>query len=396
MNRDETAILGGWSRTYFGALIVAGVVAVLVPYLLAGQKQFFQSYLFGWLFWLCVSLGCFGFTLLHHVLRGSWGLPLLRLFEAGNRTLPLMFLLFLPILLGGHHFGMHDLYEWMHADVVRGDAILRQKVPYLNYPFFAVRFVLYFAIWIGISMALNRWSLEQDRTGDRTLADKRTNLSAPGLVLFFITCTFAFTDWVMSLEPHWFSTIYGIWFVVGQGLTTMAMVTAFVTHFADRRPYAGLVTPRLLRDWGNLMLTLTMLWAYTSLSQFLIIWAANLPEEVTYYIRRFEGSGKYVGAFTILCQFFLPFLLLLSGRTKRTPSYLLFVAVWILFLRIVDFGWIIIPAFDRPEGARLWADLIAFVGIGAFWISAFVYLLGKQTLLPTHDPRLHQETLEHA
>ena len=391
MNRDEQSILGGWTRSVSLSLVVGGFFALLIPFLLGGQKLFFQAYLFGWVFWTTIALGCLGMTLLHHIIRGAWGLPVLRLFEAGNRTLPLMFVLFLPILF----FGMHDVYHhWTDAAEVARDPILRQKSLYLNVPFFAFRFVLFFAIWIGLSTALNRLSLQQDETRDERLADRRANLAAPGLVVFFITMTFAFTDWVMSLEPHWFSTIYGIWFTVGAGLSTMALVTWFVMRFADRRPYSEVVTPVLMKDLGNLMLVFTLLWAYTSLSQFLIIWSADLPEEVTYYAKRLSGGWRAVGTTTVLLQFFLPFLLLLSGRTKRTPGYLVLVTILIFTMRLVDVAWIVIPAFDRGGMADLWAFLFALAGVGAFWIATFVYHLSKHSLLPTHDPRLQHAEME--
>ena len=384
MNRDDQGIFSGWGRANYMGLVIAGLFALLVPLVLGGTRPFFQSFLFGWVFWVMIALGCFGLTLLHHILRGSWGLPVLRLFEAGNRTLPLMFLLFLPILL----FGMHDLYEWTHADVVARDPILMQKAKYLNLPFFTIRFVVFFAIWIGLSTLLNRSTLKQDQTGDVRLADQRSNLAAPGFVLFFITMTFAFTDWVMSLQPHWFSTIYGVWFVVGSGLSTMALVTWFVMRFADRPPYAGVVTPVLMKDLGNLMFAFTMLWAYITLSQFLIIWHADLPEEVTYYVRRYEGGWRAVGALIVLFQFFVPFLLLLSGRTKRTPGYLVLVAGLIFGVRIMDILWNVVPAFGRGGMNGVFFDLLAAAGIGALWVSAFAYNLSRRPLLPSYDPRL--------
>jgi hypothetical protein len=385
INADENSVLGGWGRTNYIALLVAGLFALLLPFLLGGQQQFFQAYLFGWVFWTTIALGCLGLTLLHHTVRGAWGLPVLRLFEAGNRTLPLMGLLYLPILL----FGMHDVYHhWTDAAEVARDPILRQKSLYLNVPFFAVRFVIYFAIWIGLATYLNRSSLRQDQTGDKRLADQRANLAAPGLVIYVITMTFAFTDWVMSLEPHWFSTIYGVWFVTGAALSTMALVTWFVMRFADRRPYSEVVTPVLMKDLGNLMLALTLFWAYISLSQFLIIWSADLPEEVTFYTKRLAPGWRAIGTFTVLFQFFLPFLLLLSGRTKRTPGYLVLVAGLIFAMRMVDVLWIVVPAFDQPGLSAVPSALLALVGIGAFWISAFVYILSRRALLPTYDPRL--------
>ena len=391
MNRTEPESAGP-NRSYYAALLFAGVVALLMP-LLLGARQFFQSYFFGWIFWFMLTLGCFGLTLLHHIVRGSWGLVVLRLFEAGNRTLPYMAVLFVPVL-----FGMSYLYEWTHADAVARDAMLRHKAPYLNVPFWLIRTFLYFAIWIGMATYLNRSSLRQDQTGDIEEQHKRTNMAAPGLVIFIITMTFAVTDWVMSLEPHWFSTIYGFWFLVGGGLFTLAFVSVLTMAWSDRRPFSAVVNPGLMRDLGNLMFVFTMLWAYISLSQFLIIWSANLPEEVIYYQKRFDDGWRSLGGFNIAFQFFVPFLLLLSGRTKRTPRYLLLVASLILFVRVTDMVWIVIPAFHR-EALNLWADLAAMAGMGALWLAVFSIQLAKYPLLARHEPRPAegtQEALEHA
>jgi hypothetical protein len=390
------------TRRIGAAVAVIGAVALLIAGLAFGQwAQVLQSYLWAYLFWVCIALGCFALTLLHHVIRGSWALPVLRIWEAGSKTLPLMAVLFLPILLDVF-FG-HVLYHWTHADAVARDAMLREKTPYLNPVAFAIRAVIYFAIWIGVSSFLNRSSLQQDRTRDESLAARRTNVSAPAIVVFVISITFAFTDWAMSLDPHWHSTIFGIYFLVGQGLSALALCTLLVTLMAARRPYTEIVTPQLTRDLGNLLLAFTMLWAYISLSQFLIIWSGNLPEEVTFYTNRLKGGWWYMGTFLVVSQFFVPFLLLLSGRTKRTPGFLAGVAGFILAIRIVDIFWTIVPFFGgagQPLPFRIhWLDFAAFAGMGGVWLAVWATQLRRSGLLPSHDPRLvipSQEALEHA
>jgi len=354
-------------------------------------ETIYHSYLFAFVFWIGLSLGCFGFMLLHNSIKARWGLSVLRLAEAGAKTLPLMALLFLPILIG-----MKDLYVWTDPAVVAGDKVLQIKALYLNTPFFIVRAVIYFAIWIGLTLFLTRSSLRQDGTGDYNEVHKRANVAAPGLVLFVLSVTFASTDWVMSLDPHWHSTVYGVWFVTGQGLAAVALMALIATSSAlrNREPYVQVVTPRVTRDLGNLMLALTMFWAYISLSQFLIIWAANLPEEITYYAVRTQSGWLYVGALLVVFQFFVPFLALLSGLTKRTPQMLMGVSIWVLIWRVVDIFWIVVPAF-RPNFGIKAMDVVMFVVVGAIWLTAFNALVKSAPLIPRHEPA-PLEVMEHA
>jgi hypothetical protein len=406
MRNETRPLLPLINRSRRGAYALAGLgVAALILGLVAlivmgqGARTFFQAYLFGYIFWLNFSLGCFGLTLLHHVVRGSWGLPILRVLEAGARTLPLMAGLFVVVVLG-MLFG--DLYPWNNSRALQ-DGVMRHaveaKASYLNPLWFIIRAVIYFGIWIGLSSFLNRSSLEQDRTGDASLAQERTNWSAPGMVVFFVSITFAVTDWVMSLDPRWYSTIFGVLFVTGQALTALAFSTLLMTRLVNYRPFSEIVTPQLTRDLGNLLLTLTMVWAYISLSQFLIMWAGNLPEEIAYYTTRNSGGWLPVGTVLILFQFFAPFLMLLSGRTKRTPGYLAGVATLILAMRVLDIAWIVIPFYqqaEQPVNANLaWMSVAALLGLGGIWLGAFTHQLRRHPLLPRHDPRL-QEVLEHA
>ena len=267
--------------------LLVGVVALAacVAGALLSPEQFFRSYLFGYLFWIGIALGSIALVMLHHIVGGGWGFLIRRLLEAASRTMPLMALLFIPILAG-----MHYIYIWTHADLVAVDEILQHKQPYLNVPFFITRAVVYFLIWTGMVFFLNRWSLEQDRTGDLSLSRRLQMLSGPGLLLYGITVTFASIDWVMSLEPHWFSTIYGLLFIIGQALATMALAIVMVAKLSDRKPLSDLASPKHMRDLGTLMFAFVMLWAYFSFSQWLIIWAGDLPEENSWYLSRIKGG----------------------------------------------------------------------------------------------------------
>ncbi len=370
-------------------------------------EQILEGYLFAYVVVLGLTLGCFGLTLLHHATRARWSQPVLRLWEAGSSLMWLMAVLFIPIALS-----VHTLYPWAKPDLVSHSAVLQHKAPYFfltSYKsdatvaglpiFFYIRAVIYFAIWIGLSQMLNRSSREQDRTGDDSLTDSRANWAAPGILLYFLTVNFAFTDWIMSLDPHWYSTIYGIWFAIGQALSATAFVTILVTSWIRHKPYSEVVTPRLTRDLGNLLLTLTLLWGYTSLSQWLIIYSGNLPEEITYYLNRLQGAWWTLGTVIVFGQFFVPFLALLSGNTKRVPALLRLIAIEILIVRVLDIFWVVLPFFLRKgeEAApgRLAVGFVVLAGMGIVWGALFAAQLKKYPRLPQHGILL-QEALEHA
>jgi hypothetical protein len=336
------------------------------------------------------------------VLCGAWGIVIRRIFEASSRTLPMLAILFVPIALG-----MHELYPWTHADHVLHDPVLQHKAPYLNTPFFLVRAVFYFASWIGLAWLLNRWSLEQDR-GDVERATRRMQLlSGAGLVLYGLTITFASVDWVMSLNPHWFSTIFGFLFMGGQGLAGLAFTVVIAAVLARREPMQGVFRLDHFHDLGKLMLAFVMLWAYFNFSQYLIIYSGNLAEEIPYYIARTTNGWQYVALVLVVFHFALPFALLLSRDLKRNANRLILIAVSILVMRVLDLFFLISPEF-APSGANLhlvegqetrlfvhWLDLAAVAGIGGVWLWLFLSRLGDRPLLPVRDPHL-AEALEAA
>jgi hypothetical protein len=350
-----------------------------------------QSLIFTWTFWMSVTLGCYGLVLLHHTVRGSWGYPVLRIAEAGSKLIFPMGLVYLAIFF----LGKEAIYPWSHPG---SDPVLVRKASYMNWAW--IRTLIYCGIWALTAWVVNSSSKRQDQTGDVRETQKRTNISAPSLVFFVILLTFAFTDWVMSLEAHWYSTIYGFLFLADSGLAALAFVTMVALRHADREPYKSAINRSVVRDLGNLLLTFTMVWAYFNLSQFLIQWSGNLPEEASYYVNRNSDVWRWLGAFLICGQFFLPFLLLLSNRTKRTPSILLNVARWIFFVRILDIFWMTVPTF-RPSGPsiEMLYDLGVFVVFGAIWLGAFSLVQKQNALFPKHAPYVPPqagEVLEHA
>ena len=385
-------------------MVVGGGVCAVG--LMVNKGILLQCYLYAFIFWMGLTMGCFGLTMLHHMIRGKWGQPALRIWEAGNKNLPLMGLFFVPIVIAIY---FQHLYPWalphnmLPKDVLR--AVLH-KGAYMQFPLFTVRAIFYFGLWILISSKLNALSLKQDETGDPNLMIKRSNIAAPSLVLFILTVTFAYTDWVMSLDPKWFSTIFGIWFVVGMGLSATAFTALLTTKWSGIKPYSNVVTEGFTRDIGNVLLAFTMFWAYFSLSQWLIIYSGNLPEETAYYLRRGLspklGYTVYWFLATIILfgQFFIPFLCLLSGKTKRTPKLLGTLGAGILVIRLLDIFWTILPFF-HPEGTgelleMAWMSAGTLSLMGGIWIIAFANNLKKHPLLPNHEQLPMVETLEHA
>jgi hypothetical protein len=347
------------------------------------KTQFFQSYLFGYLFWFGLAVGCFSVVALHHLVGGGWGFLIQRLLESGTRTLPLMVLLFLPLF-----FGMQDLYLWARPEAAAVDKILQHKSSYLNVPFFWIRALIYFAVWGIFAYLFNKWSHQQDRMADPAPTLKIQKLAGPGLVLYVLTMSFAAFDWVMSLDPHWFSTIFGVIFVVGQGLTTLAFAIIGLRLVADREPISGVIATKHFHDLGNLMFAFILLWAYVSFSQFFIIWSGNLPEEITWYVHRLHGGWGVMAMSLVLFHFALPFVLLLLRKNKQKAQVLAKVAVAMIFMRLIDLFWIVAPNFHAEKFSIHWMDVMAPIGIGGIWIAAFVWQLKSRELLPVNDPRL--------
>ncbi len=372
-------MLEALSRRAVGIGLVGLSLALIVA--LVDPEHFWPSYLFGHFFWLGLSIGSAGLVMLHHLTGGRWGFAIRRILEAGARTTVLMAVLFVPIF-----FGLSSLYEWTHAEAVAADDILRHKSRYLNVPFFSLRAVLYFVVWIALAQLVTRWSYEQDRTGDPKLSHRLRALSGPGLVLYGGTITFAAVDWVMSLEPHWYSTIYGIQFILGQGLTAFAAAILIAVWLSRARPLSEILTSDVSHDLGNLLLALVMLWAYVAFSQFLIIWSGNLPEEIPWYLRRTRGRWEGMAGLLIIFHLLIPFLLLLSRAMKRNVRTLAALAGMILTMRVVDLYWTIMPAFEERGIGPHWSNAAAFFGIGGLWFASWARAAMRHELIPVHDP----------
>jgi hypothetical protein len=375
-----------------GALIVGVIFTVIFAVgLVLDRAQFFRSYLFAFSFWVGIAVGSLALLMLQHLTGGGWGLVIRRVLEAATQTLPLMLLLFVPLLAGAHW-----IYSWTHQEEIAKHPALALKVKYLNLPFFTGRAAIYFVAWIALAYFLTRWSKLQDQTVDRVYTKRMRVLSGPGLVVLVFTVTFASIDWFMSLDPEWYSTIYGFIFVASWTLSALAFVIAVLAALSRQEPMSNIVAQLHFHDLGKLLLALVMLWTYFSFSQFLIIWSGNLPEEIRWYLPRTHGGWGAIALLVVVFHFAFPFLFLLSRSFKRNAGKLVVVAVLILVMRLFDLLWTIAPTPTWPgaHGFHIsWMDIVAPIAMGGLWLAAFAWALGQRPLIPINDPQ-YESVLE--
>ena len=340
-------------------------------------EQFFRSYLLGFVFWIGLPLGCAAFLMIHYLTGGDWGLPIKQPLEAGARTLPLLLLLVIPLL-----FGLPYLFSWTHAEQVAADPTLRLKHFYLNVPFFLVREVIYFTVWLWTAYQLAHWSSELHRTHDPIIQDRLERMSGPGLVVYAFTITFFSIDWMMSLDPYWFSTIFGMIVMVIQVQVAIAFVILVAHLLGKYEPLSSAMSAPRFNDLGNLLLTFVMLWAYLAFSQFLIIWSGNLFQEIRWYVSRASNGWGMVAVALIIFFFAAPFVLLLMRGIKRRVALLSAVSAVLIFLSFVDIYWMIVPSF-YPSGPRFYLlDFLLPVAMGGCWLAFYIQQLKNHPLLP--------------
>jgi hypothetical protein len=376
-------------RLQKAGLVVGGAfLLVLAAGFALDRGQFLRSYLLGWLFWVGIGVGCLGLAMLNHLTGGLWGIVPRRFHEAAARTLPAMALLFLPVLLG-----LGSLYAWVHPGA--GDELLRRKAAYLNVPFFVARAVAYFVVWSALAFLVSAWSRRQDGGADPARAGRLRGLSAVGLVLLSLTTTFAAIDWGMSLAPHWFSTIYGVLFIVGWTLSALSFTIVLMSRLGGEEPFTRALQPVTVHDLGKLLLAFTMLWGYVNFSQFLIIWSGNVSEETPFYLRRLHGGWGAVAVVLLVFHFALPFALLLSRPLKRSARALGAVAALMLAMQLVDLYWLIGPDLlghgheDAPLRVH-WMDLAAALGLGGLWLFLFARQARTAPVLPVGEPEVRE------
>src|SRR6267154_806474 len=372
--------------------LIAGLIGVAICLVgaIKWPQQFYPSYLLAFMFVLGLSLGSLGLLMLQHLTGGDWGIVIRRPLESATRALVVVAVLFIPILLG-----MKYLYfAWLDAPASGEGALSKFQQGYLTAGGFRVRAVIYFLLWGVLVFLFNRWSREQDANHDDLAVRRRLKVVAgPGIILYVFVMTFAAIDWVMSLSPHWASTIYGFLFVAGQLISSMSLMIAVVVLLARTGPFASVLQKRHLHDLGKLLLAFVMLWAYFDFSQLLIIWSGNQPEEITFYRSRLYGGWGVVAVIVLVFHFFVPFFLLLSQDVKRNAKVLPKIALWLIFMRLVDLYWMTRPEFTA-RAMPTWLDIVLPIALGGLWLGFFAFNLKQCPLLPLGDPKL-AEAIEH-
>jgi len=367
------------------SLIIGAIVGVVA--IAGGVFQptvFFRGYLLSFMAWLGIALGSMVILMLRHLTKGGWGMIIRRILGAAMRTLPLLALLFIPLL-----FALPRLYPWARPLGDVPDKNLRQHLQnithsYLNVHGFIIRAIIYFAIWGTLIFLLTKWSKEQDRPPVRDNSARFKVLSGPGIILYGFTISFAAIDWTMSLDPSWISTIYPLIILIGEVLSALCFAVVIERILFRHRPMSELLKPEYVHDHGKLMLTFIMVWAYFSFSQWLIIWAGNLPEEITWYTKRLGGGWGWIGLFLVLFHFAVPFAILLSRPFKRDVTKLVWLAMWLMLMRYLDLFWVIEPNFSRTITVT-WADIIVPVAMGGLWLAYFCRNLASMPLVPAYD-----------
>jgi hypothetical protein len=363
--------------------VVFGIAAVVLAF--TRPEEFYRGYLLGFMCWLGVALGSMAILMIRHLTGGGWGMVIRRILGAAMRTLPLLALLFVPIILGIHH-----LYIWAQPLDRVADEHLRKHLKditrtYLTTNGFIIRAIIYFAIWNLCSFLLSHWSRQTDSAGHPDNTDKFKAVAGPGLILYAFTIAFASIDWLMSLDPSWISTIFGLIILIGELLSAMCFAVVIERILFNYKPMSEMLKPDFVHDHGKWMVTFIMVWAYFSFSQWLIIWAGNLPAEISFYLKRLTGGWGAIGLFLVLFHFCVPFAVLLSRPFKRNIRKLVWVAIWLMLMRYLDLFWTIEPNFSKTLNLTI-ADIVVPIAIGGFWLAFFFRNLGSLPLLPAYDP----------
>jgi hypothetical protein len=376
--------------------LIIGVVFSLASLglLFSRPDEFYRAYLLGFMCWLGVALGSMAILMIRHLTGGGWGTVIRRILGAAMRTLPLLAVLFIPIIVA---VWQHRMYPWAMPLESIPDQHIREhlekhsfvKESYLNFSGFLVRAVIYFAIWNVLSFLLSKWSKQTDRANAPDNSERFKAVSGPGLILYGFTISFAAIDWVMSIDPSWISTIFGLILLIGQVLSAMCFAVVAERILFNYKPMSELLKPDFVHDHGKWMLTFIMVWAYFSFSQWLIIWAGNLTAEITFYLKRLNGGWGYIGLILVLFHFVIPFAILLSRPFKRNIRKLVWVAILLLLMDYVDLFWIIEPNFSKTLTVTL-ADVVVPIAIGGIWLWYFFRNLGSLPLLPAYDTDAHE------
>ncbi len=366
------------------ALVIGGVAAAAtVLGFFVDSGHFYASYLVAWLLWFSVAAGCLGLLMLHHLSGGAWGIVVRRQLEAGARTVPIMGLFSIPLF-----FGLGHLFTWTNTAKVMADPTLRHKEIYLNPGFFVFRTVFAILLFTFFAYFLSRKSASQDAEGERGQRMTMMRWSSIGLLLFVIVSSFLAFDWLMSLDAYWFSSMFGGIFVAGEGLSGMAVTILFATYLVQRQPMDRILSKRNFHDYGKLLFAMVMFITYLAISEFIIVYQGNLPDEVEWFNHRFHGGWGYVAWGVLLFHFFFPFFILLSRDIKKKPKLLASIAAFVLLMRWLHLYWLSRPSLTTRAYGLSWLDLAAPIALGGIWAYFFIRELNRRPLLPVNDPSL--------
>ncbi len=384
MNFDATTYKFTQTGSVGKISMIFGIVMLALTAVgyVTNQEVFFQAYLVGYLFWLSLALGGLFFNLVNHLFGSEWNIVLRRFSESLSQTFPLLLVLFIPIYLG-----MHDLYHWTHEDVVINDPVLNAKSGYLNMPFFTVRILLYFGLWIFISRVLHAKSLKQDENPSEELILSMRRLSAPFMIIYALSTTFASFDLLMSLDPHWYSTIFGVYFFAGNFLFVITFCVLFAIYLRKKGVLENIITVEHYHDLGKLLFAFLVFWGYIGFSQYFLIWYANIPEETVYYLHRWEGSWKIITMLLVLGHFLLPFLALLPRAAKRNLTWLGMVTGWVIIMHFFDIVWLVLPNFQKHGVHFSWIIFTTLLGVGGLFLWNFWSVFTAHPVVPMNDRR---------
>jgi hypothetical protein len=373
-----------WNRLPAVGGICAALGVVGCAILGAGNpKQFFFSWLVSFLFFLSLTLGALFFVLIQYASQGGWGIVVRRLGETVFATIPAMAVLFVPLL-----FGLQHLYPWSVPGAAEHDALLQWKAAFLNVPFFLIRAVIYFGVWSGLAMLYYRLSRGQDATGDPAVSARLRLFAGPSLIVLALTSSFASIDWIVSLTPHWYSTMFGVYFFAGAFVGFIALLSVATVAMRGAGLLDTVVSAEHMHDIGKFLFAFTCFWAYIGFSQFFLIWYANLPEETVWFKARLEGSWKMVSMLLMAGHFVVPFFYLMGRDVKRRGATLALGGVWLLAMHFVDLYWQVMPTL-HPDGVHPTVlDVAAFLAVGGCFVAAAGWLMRRQALVPLRDPRL--------
>lgn len=368
---------------------LVGLIASAVGYFI-NHDQFFFSYLTSWLFYMSIALAALFFVMLQHVTRSSWSVVIRRIPETLSYNIIPWALFLIPVLLG-----MHTLYHWTHQSAMAHDPVLQGKAPWLNTSFFLIRQVIYFTIWGFLAYRLHNNSVKMDQTGDWGLQTLLRRTSGPGIFIYAITVAFASVDWVMTLDPHWYSTIFAVYFFAMSFQVFFAILLLTVFYLNGKGVLENTIERAHIYDMGLFLFGFTVFYAYIAFSQYLLIYYANLPEETVWYYHRFQGGYQYIAWALLIGRFMIPFLVLLPKKVKSIKNVVVPISILVVAMHFFELFWLVMPVFKDHHFTVNWMDVTTFVGLGGIFFGLFFHKFSKHNILPDNDPKLAESLDKH-